>query len=320
MAGITATDIKTQWGDYAQDRGQSESDINEVLREILEDELPDFSVVHSEDTILQRSNVAYAEVLQAFQTQFTPKGMVTFTPNEIRLHRVKADIVFTPDDLIDTWLDFLGSKQLDRAEWPFVRWIAERYVPQQIAADIVNNMYGAVRVNPTAGTAGAASASFNGHKKLINDAITAGSVIPIVTGALSATAATMCSQFEAFVKSLPEPYQHTPKTLRVRKAIETRYKEGKRALYGVMNQTSDVNTQIMDFEENVVRGTPAMAGANKIICSPRVNSIIAFKGFENINNLEIQAVDRQVKVFTDFHVGLGYNDWRLVWTNDQDFS
>ena len=320
MAGITATDIVTQWGDYAQDRGQSEADLNEVLRESLETELPDMSVVHSNDTILQRSNVAYAEVLQAFQQTFTPKGNVTFTPNEIRLHRVKADIIFTPDDLVDTWVDFLSSTKLSREDWPFVRWIADRYVPQQIAADIVNNMYGAVRVAPTPGTAGATSASFNGYKKIINDVITAGKVVPIVTGALNADAATMCTQFESFVKAIPELYQHVPKSLRVRRAIEQRFKEGKRAKYGAMNNTSDVNTQIMDFEENIVRGTAAMAGANKIICSPKVNSIIAFKGYENINNLEIQAEDRQVKVFTDFHVGLGYNDWRLVWTNDQELT
>lgn len=320
MAGITVTDIVTQWGDYAQDRGQSEDDINDVLRESLEAELPDFSVVHSDDTILQSSNAAYAEVLQSFQTQFTPKGGVTFTPNEIRLHRVKADIIFTPDDLVNTWLDFLGSKKLDRTTWPFVRWIQDVYIPQQIAADIVNNMYGAVRVNPTPGTAGAASASFNGHKKIINDAITASKIVPIVTGTLSATAETMCTQFETFVKAIPELYQHVPKSLRVRRAIEQRFKEGKRAKYGAMNSTSDVNTQIMDFEENTVRGTAAMSGANKIICTPRANNILAFKGYENIKALEIQAVDRQVKVFTDFHVGLGFNDYRLVWTNDQDLT
>lgn len=320
MAGLTASSIVTAWDDYAQDRGQSESNLNVLLRDTLEAEFPDFSIIHSDDTILQRSNVAYAEVLQAFQQQFTTKGGVTFTPEEIRLNRVKVDLLVTPDDLVDNWLQFLADNKgtLKREDWPITKWIAERYIPGQIAADIVKNMYGAVRVAPTAGTAGAASASFNGLKKIINDAITAGKITPIVTGALSTTPGTMTTQFESFVAAIPELYQHVPKTLRVSNAIHTRYKKGKRALYGTMEGSTDVNSQIMDFEENVVRGAASMAGAPKIICSPKPNSIIAFKGYENINKLEIQAVDRQVKLFTDFHVGLGYNDLRLVWTNDQD--
>jgi hypothetical protein len=276
--------------------------------------------VQSEDTILQRSNVEYAEVLQAFQVAFTPKGNVTFTPNEIRLWRVKADIKFTPDDLVDTWLDFLTTTNLDRTTWPFIRWIQDRYVPQQIGADIVNNFYGAVRVEPTAGTAGPASASFNGIKKTINVAIGAGKIVPIVTGAASATPSTFCTQIETFVKNIPELYQHLPKQIRMRRALEQRFKEGKRALYGAMNQTSDVVAEVMDYEENKVKGTAAMSGANKIVCSPKVNSIVAFKGYENINNLDVQRVDREVKVMTDFHIGIGYNDYRLVWTNDQDLT
>lgn len=321
MAGITATDVVTQWGDYIQDRGQDASNLNEVLRESLEKELPHFTVIESEDTILQRSNVAYAEVLQAFQKGFTPKGNVTFTPNEIRLHRVKADITFTPDDLVDSWLSFLtNTKVLDRSQWPFIRWIQEVYVPGQISADIVNNMYAAVYVAPTIGTPGAASASFNGWKKIINDAITAGSITPIVTGALNATPSTMTGQFENFVKAIPELYQHVPKALLVRRAIEQRYKEGKRSLYAAINNTTEVSREIIDFEENIVVGTAAMAASNKIICSPKVNSIVAFKAFKNMKELEVEKSKREVHVYTDFHVGLGYNDYRLVWTNDQELT
>lgn len=322
MAGITASTIVTAFGDYAQDRGQSEDNLNELLRHSLEEEFSDFTIIESEDTILQRSNVAYSEALQAFQKGFTPKGDVTFTPEEIRLHRVKVDLLITPDDLVDNWLQFLADnkKTLKREDWPITKWIAERYIPGQIVHDIVTNAYDAEKVTPTPGTAGNASGSFNGLKKIVNDHIDAGKVTPITTGALSATANTMVGQFEAFVAAMPALYKKTPKTLRVSDTIELRYKKGKRGLYGTMDNTSDVNLQIMDFEKNVVRGVASMDGAAKIISSPKLNSVLAFKGFGNLNKIEIQAVDRSVKLFTDFHIGFGYHDPRLIWTNDQDLS
>lgn len=314
---ITPDAVVTAFGAYYINSGQNENNIHDVLRETFED-TNDFTVVDSEDTVLRETNVQYAEVLQAFQTTFTPKGGVTFTPKEIPLFNVKIDQSFYPDALKNQWLAFMTSESLDRETWPFVRWFIEKYVMGQIKADLAKNLYAAVRVNPTAGTAGAASASFNGLKKIINDAIAAGTIVPIVTGAANATPATWAGQIEAFAASIPELYWNTPMGIQMSRALALRYKQGRRTKYNSNYEQVSEQMAVQDFENNQVVGRGSLTGVSKIWASPKTNAIMAFKGGSNQNIVEVEKVDRQVKVYTDFWVGLGFINDALVYTNDQD--
>lgn len=315
---ITSTDVVTDFGSYYLNHGQSEQDIHDRLRENLENELADFTIVESDDTILRSANVQYAEVLQAFQQTFTPKGGVTFTPKAIPLFNVKIDQLFYPDALKNQWLAFLTSENLDRTTWPFVRWFIERYVMGQISHDIVKNLYGAAYAAPTSGTAGNASAAFDGIKKIINAAITAGDITPITTGAPNATPATWCGQIEAFIKGIPELYWETPMSIQMSRALAMRYREGRRVKYNSnYAQISDAMA-VQDFEQIMVHGRGSMSGVTKIWATPRANAIMAFKGGSNRNIVEVEKVDRQVKVYTDFWLAIGFIDDGLVFTNDQD--
>ena len=158
---ITSTQVVADFGAYYINAGQSESNIHDALRESFES-MNAFTVVESEDTVLREVNVEYAEVLQSFQTAFTPKGGVTFTPKAIPLFNVKVDQLFYPDALKNQWMQFMTSNKLDRTTWPFVRWFIEKYVTGQVKADLEKNLYGAAYVAPTAGTPHAAAQSFDG--------------------------------------------------------------------------------------------------------------------------------------------------------------
>ncbi len=314
---ITSSSVVTAFGEFYMDNGQNETNIHDTLREQFADQ-EDFTVVTTEDTILRESNVEYAEVLQAFQTGFTPKGGVTFTPKEIPLFNVKMDQSFYPDALKNQWLSFLTSEKLDRTEWPFVRCFIEKYCMGQINHDIVKNLYGAVRVAPTAGTAGPANAAFNGLKKIINTAITGGTIVPIVTGAPNATPATWCTQLETFAQGVPELYWNTPMKIQTSRALGLRYKQGRRVKYNSNYAQVSENMLIQDFENVSVNPRGSMSGVTKIWATPKANAIMAFKGGSNRTIVEVEKVDRLVKVYTDFWIGLGFIQDNLVWTNDQD--
>jgi len=77
---------------------------------------------------------------------------------------------------------------------------------------------------------------------------------------------------------------------------------------------------VQDFENNIVTGRASMTGASKIWMTPKQNAILAFKGGSNQNIVQVEAVDRQVKVFTDFWIGPGFIDDSLIWTNNQDLN
>jgi len=314
---ITPDAVVSAFGSYYIDNGQNENNIHDTLRETFED-TDDFTVVDSEDTILRETNVQYAEVLQAFQTAFTPKGGVTFTPKEIKLFNVKVDQAFYPDALKNQWLAFLTSANLDRTTWPFVKWFIEKYVMGQIKADLAKNLYGAVYAAPTGGTAGAASASFDGLKKIINDAITAGTIVPITTGAPNSDAVIFAGQIETFAKSVPELYWNTSMGIKMSRALALRYKQGRRLKYNSNYAQVSEQMAVQDFEQNQVVGRGSLTGVNKIWATPKSNAIMAFKGGSNKTIVEVEKVDRQVKVYTDFYIGLGFIQDSLVYTNDQD--
>lgn len=314
---ITSSQVVTDFGAYYIDAGQNENNIHQTLREQFVD-MDDFTVVDTEDTVLRETNVAYTEVLQAFQTAFTAKGGVTFTPKAIPLFNVKIDQLFYPDALKNQWLSFLTSNKLDRTTWPFVRFFIEKYVMGQIMHDMVKNLYGASYVAPTPGTAGAASAAFDGLKKIINAAITAGSTTTIATGAPNATPATWCGQIETFNAGIPELYWEEPFTIKTSRSLALRYRQGRRTKYNsTWSQISNENL-VQDFDQNTVVGRGSLAGVNKIWATPKLNSIMAFKGGGNKQIVEVERVDRQVKVFTDFWIGMGFINDALIWTNDQD--
>lgn len=314
---ITSSQVITDFGAYYIDAGQSELQIHDTLRESFVD-MGDFTVVETEDTVLREVNTQYAEVLQSFQTAFTPKGGITFTPKAIPLFNVKVDESFYPDALKSQWISFLTSNNLDRTQWPFVRFFIEKYVMGQIMADLTKNIYGAVYAAPAAGVAGAANVAFDGLKKIINTAITAGTTTAIATGAPNATQATWAGQIETFNQGIPELYWQEPMDIKMSRSLALRYKQGRRIKYNsTYAQVSDAMA-VEDFEQNKVVGRGSLTGATKIWATPKINSLMAFKGGSNKQIVEVEKVDRMVKVYTDFWIGIGFINDGLIFTNDQD--
>ncbi|MBK6285803.1 MAG: hypothetical protein IPF54_26810 [Draconibacterium sp.] len=46
--------------------------------------------------------------------------------------QVSLDDEFMPDEFYATWLGFLTAQQVDRKEWPFVKWLIEVYYKSRI--------------------------------------------------------------------------------------------------------------------------------------------------------------------------------------------
>lgn len=316
---ITSTQVVTDFGAYYIDQGQNMSNIHDRLREDFGTRAA-FNVIESEDTVLREVNVAYAEVLQSFQTTFTPKGGVTFTPKSIPLYNVKMDQSFYPDALKNQWIAFLTSNNTDRTTWPFVAWFIEIYCMGQIKADLEKVIYKAVFNAPTAGIANNAVDTMNGIKKTINTGITGATIAPIMTGAPSTDPETWCNQVEDFVSAIPELYWSTGLTINMSRVLAKRYKKGRRIKYNINYAQVNDLTVVEDFENVTIAGYGSHAGATKIWTTPKLNSVLGFKGGSNQNTVEVEKVDRLVKIYTDFWIGMGFIDDGIIFTNDQDLS
>lgn len=315
---INPADVIAAYGSYYIDQGQN---LQNLLRRPFEafGTRDAFTNVPTNDTQIRYSDVQVTEILQPYQDTFTAKGSVTFEPVTINLQQVKIDQQFNPNNLVYSWLGFLASNKTDRTTWPFVRWMIEYYLLNQNLHDLEKQVvYSGVKAAVVAGTAGAAVGVMDGVRKQINDAITAGKITTIATGAPNTDPLLWCEQVEAFVKGIPEIYWDRNLVINMSRTLAIRYVEGKKKKYNMYYaQEADLVT-ISNFPNMKVAGRASMLGATKIWATPVENAIFATKGFENLNGFELEKVDRSVKIWSDFHIGLGFLLPDLVFTNDRD--
>ncbi|MGN6476317.1 MAG: hypothetical protein ACTHKV_03755 [Flavipsychrobacter sp.] len=315
---ITASDVITEFGSHYIDEGQNMSSL--LMRPFEAFGTREaFTNVPTDETQLRYSDVEVGEILQPYQDTYTPKGSVEFKPITIDLQQVKIDLQFNPNKLVYSWLGFLTSNNTDRTTWPFTRWVIEVYLLKRVFEDLEKKViYTGDKAAVVSGTAGAAIDSMDGVAKIITDGITAGDITATAMGPVPADPADFCTYVEEMVASIDELYWDKNIVFNMSRQLAKRYREGRRQKY-LMNyaQISDLNA-VQDFENFSVAGRASMKNASRIWGTPIENAVFPTKGFSNATAFELEKVDRTVKIYTDFHIGLGFLLKDLVFTNDQD--
>ncbi|WP_187261306.1 hypothetical protein [Pontibacter beigongshangensis] len=310
-------DIIAEFGAYYLNSGQNLSRIVKMLNAPSTTDSV-LTPIITDDTIYQASQVRMGRVLQPFQKTWTPIDPLSLIPIAIQQFKMKIDDQQHPDDLEASWLGFLAGDGIDRKQWPFIKWYVETQLIPQAKEDYeLNEVYKGIFVAPTNGTPGAAGTTMNGLKKAINDQVAAGRITPIVTGAPDADNKIWVDQVESFVDRINDRYQHIPMQLAMSPALERRFQKGYRAVYGKDTDYKGSNGNV-DFSNISIIGLPSMAGENKIWCTPKGNAIHLGKKTQNANTVQIESVDRLVKMFSDWWRGVGFLIPEVVFTNDQN--
>lgn len=311
---ITASGIISEYGAFYQKGSQAEKNL---LKKLYQDAQFDslFSYLPTEDTIVRNVRVSSTPVLQAFQKAFTPAGGVAFDPEPMILDPIKADDEIYPDEIEQTYVGFLASNNLDRKEWPIARWWVEEVFFKQFIEDINGNGYSAVRVAPTAGTAGTPAQSLNGFKKIIQQKVAAGTTNVFNTGALAAANTDFVTQMETFVGSIPDLVKNKMQIfVAMSQANALKFRRGNRAKYNLnYNQQEDVSA-FVDFPQIKVVGVDAMVGSSKIWATDKRNIVLAMK--RPTQAVQLESVDRKVKAYTDHWRTYGIVNGRYFYTND----
>jgi hypothetical protein len=316
---MNAADVVSEFGAYYLNHGQGRKDLAKILHYKAEfDEL--FTTTPTDDTVIRKGSALMGRLLQPFQKTWSPTGSVTFQAESIPLYKQKVDFQDYPDELEQTWLGFLADGNLDRKQWPFVKWLIEQHiVPRLVQDHELNEVYAGVYAAPgTPGTAGAVSTAMEGVRKIINDHITATRITPITTGALSTTPATFVAQVEAFADAISPLYRSQPMTIAMNFSQSVIFKRGMRAVYNTNYDQASSLMSVMDYPNLTIKGFHAMGNSGKLIATPKENAIRGVKNIKNLGSLQVENVDRQVKIYNDFHVGVGYVIPEIVFTNNVD--
>lgn len=314
---MNVSDLITEFGAYYQNQGQNANRIYRTLRAQFATQAL-FTLVLTDETIWRAAQSTMTRLVQPFQKAWTPIGLAELSPIEIRQYKLKMDHEEYPDDIDATWLGFLASENLDRKEWPIVRWLIENEILPQIQEDLeLNEIYSGVFAAPTPGTAGAAGTAMNGVKKVINDHITGGRITPIATGALETDAKLFVDQIEDWARQIDVRYRMRMMQVAMSEDNDELFREGFDLKYNVNYRQDAQNTRVR-YKNLEIVGLPSMVGSGKIFTTPKENAILMKKRSINENRIQLESEDRRVKFWTDFWMGIGFTLPELVFTNDQD--
>jgi hypothetical protein len=311
IAGIVA-----EFGAYYENAGQNKSRILRMLtqgREFTQFCTP----MKTDDTIFRLSNASFNTLVQPFQKAFTQKGGVTFVPNEIRVFHHKIDDEFYPDDIKASWLGFLAMNNVNREEWPLVKWMVEEYYRKQIDRDMeLLEYFNGVYAAPTAGVAGVDGSGMDGLKKLLQTGVDAGTINSVDLGALAVE--TIFDQVEEFSDAIAEVYQGIPMNIYMSKYWYKKYLQDKRA-QTFYQKTSDAQIDAsVDFTPLSVKGLASMVGSDIIWCTPKENLLHITTETLTKNQFRLEEAKRCVAVMADWWEGLGFGLNQAIWTNLQE--
>lgn len=317
---INIDEIIAEFGNHYVNGGQGMQNLQTVLmqRSVFTQSFPLFP---TENTIAYKATASIKRVLQAFQRKFTPiaGNEAKFELESIPLDHVKIDELISPDEIMPSWLGFLAENKLNRAEWPIVRFITEELIIKQYYSDLeLLESFKGVKGAIVDGTATAAGTSLNGVRKKIRDGFAAGKTKQIVLGVIPNDPVQVADYLETFVKNIPDLIRVELSEISVSLKVERLYREGVRKKYNLNYEQKTNLSTLIDDPQITVKGYPAMDGSDLIFTTPKFNKANPMKAGDNQGRFDVQKQDRDVKLLSDWWIGLGFWYLPYVYHNDQD--
>jgi len=312
---IVTTDLVSQFGAYYLNEGQNMDRLKSALRQPAVTPSYAVPIIHDSD-VYRTSNTSLGSIVQQFQKAFTPKGDITFKPNEIRLRNLKVDLSLYPDDVKGKWIGFLQNLSVqERAEWPIVRYLLEKEVIPQIPHDLEMSTYWkGVYTVPTPGTAGNAEDAMDGIRRLLNNGL-ANSTMNAITLSAAPTTSNIFDMIEEFAEKAAmtnTALSGVQQMICVSPSWLRAYYRDKRNSHG-----SDVNysvngINVIDFMPNVqLVALPCMEGADYIWSTPKDNFVYLRK-LNGMTTPKVEESKREVFLMLDWWEAIGFHFNELV--------
>ncbi|MGB4775710.1 MAG: hypothetical protein WBP45_11085 [Daejeonella sp.] len=230
-----------------------------------------------------------------------------------KVRGIKVDLLLVPQVLEKTWLGKM-KKIGDQTDLPFEKFIMD-YISQKIAENLLlKAVYGGTY--NAAGTT--AAATMDGFLKLIADEITATTIAPVVTGAITST--NVIDKLELVYDSLGEAYKGMPTEMKVNPQIFDWYNRKYRSLYGANNNYDGMKTGslLLDGTSCMVVREPGLVSSQRVMASQKENFVYMCDSIDSFE-MDIQKFDRTLKILIDFKGGVQLKEInaRALAVNDQ---
>ncbi|MEM9929883.1 MAG: hypothetical protein AAF840_08705 [Bacteroidota bacterium] len=295
--------------------------IQQQMRQQLEYER--IFTVRASDNVWSAPNVTSGEVVQPYQSGFTPKNSVTFDATELKLQKIKIDLSFDADDLekwFESWRVEWHEIGKDEAAWSFPRYIYDTILMPKIIEEMNINAFKGLYAAPATGVAGLSINSVTGLIERLKAGVTAGEVVEIVTGAIDGTNAV--NKVETFCDGLPELYRDLPGTIYTDKTVEKNYFRDYRNQFGTGNGVAgnENNELRVDGTDKRVVGLHGLSGTGGLIFVPNTKQNFVWGtriGSPTMPSIRWKDNDiRVLKGTTELYRFYGYEYPKEVFIND----
>lgn len=336
MAAVTLTqgEIITEFGAFFKNIGQGQKDLIKMYSQADETTAIFDDVSTTDDQRVTKVTAAGGRIVQSFQKAFTPRGSaIEFKIRPINLTQFKIDELINPDEISRSWLGFLeGLPEVERKNWPIVRYIIEAHYKPQVIADFEETeIFGGVYAAPTVGSSSLVGASMNGIKKITNDNITAGRTAPLsMSSAIPPTnPADMVEWCIEFVRKIDKKTVGDVEYLNMSRENAQVFVDGMYNLNGYYVREADllkvpkshikIRGKVLPSGEHIL-GLRSFQGSNKVIATVKKNAALIRRNGRNSDKFEMQASDRSVKLMADWWFGIGFWVPEYVYTNAADLT
>lgn len=306
-------EIVKAFGAYYQNSGQN---TKRILLALLQGaETPKYMTrIKTDDTIFRLAQGHMKKLVQPFRKGWHPSNAASFTPNELKLYKMKVDEDITPDEIEATWLGFLAAANLNRKDWPLIKYLIEKMYIPQIHQDMELDAYfWGVRKEPQGDEAVKPSDCMDGLHIQLQRGVDAGT-INLVESIGELNPAQIFDQVEAFDDGIKGVYRNVPMNIFMSPENRIAYLRDKRAQgFYDMKSDAEVNSGV-DFTPRRVVGLPSMTGYKYMFATPQDNLLHLTKREANKTSIKIEESKREVALMCDWWEGVGIGMNGIVWT------
>lgn len=298
--------------------------VRQAFRVGLEFEtMPEIGLATADHTYTAQ-NVAIGDLIQPYQPQFTPNNTETWDAVDNVLRPLKIDLAFTEEQLLkfyDKWRNAWFEAGKDPLVWTYPRYITENLLAPKWQEEMNKIAWSGEFVAPTPGVAGAFLESVDGYNITIQNAITAGKLVPVASGAF--TSSNIRQKVEDWMKSLPEGVRGKSGVLLMSDTNARNYYYDFRGEFNAATWSSlqqNGGLKVDGFNVNL-KGLMAMEGSDRWIFLPTMdqNMIVGnrrgypmypvFSFDHDLYNLHMKAV---------MYRFFGFEYYETIYVNDQE--
>ncbi|MEO7176991.1 MAG: hypothetical protein ABIV51_13810 [Saprospiraceae bacterium] len=240
---------------------------------------------------------------------------VGFDPRILEVAFNKAELSVIPQELESNYLGEFRKKGQNQHDWPFEAFILDNWV-KKIAQENENAVWrAALPASPTA--TDALALTFDGYLEIIKDLISATTITPVVTGAISITNAV--GNVEKMWEVLDPSLKDQGVDIFCSWQIYSKYLQDYRERYGKYIGKDQSGSVQLDWGNATLHAMAGMGTSSRIVMTPAANLNIGFDSPGDLSNLNFEDDHRQIDIWMDYKLGvqIGIARDTILVVNDQ---